>query len=48
MENGVDLVYIQHRLGHKDVKVTMNIYTNHMTEKIVNSNNEKLNNIYKQ
>lgn len=48
MENGVDMVYIQHRLGHKDVAVTMNIYTNHMTDKIKYNNNNLLNNIYKK
>ena len=46
MENGADMVYIQRRLGHKDVSVTMNIYTNHMTEKITRQNNEKLNNMF--
>ncbi len=47
MENGVDMVYIQHRLGHKDISVTMNIYTNHITDKIKSNNNNILNNIYK-
>ena len=46
MENGVDMVYIQKRLGHKDISVTMNIYTNHITEKIKNKNNELLNNMF--
>ena len=46
MENGVDMVYIQHRLGHKDINVTMNIYTNHITEKIQIKNNNVLNSIY--
>ena len=46
MENGADMVYIQRRLGHKDVSVTMNIYTNHMTEKIIQQNNERLNNMF--
>lgn len=46
MENGADMVYIQHRLGHKDIKVTMNIYTNHITEKIKNKNSKTLNNMY--
>ena len=46
MENGADMVYIQRRLGHKDVSVTMNIYTNHMTEKITRQNNERLNNMF--
>ena len=47
MENGADMVYIQRRLGHKDISVTMNIYTNHMTEKIKDKNTEKLNNLFK-
>lgn len=46
MENDVNMVYIQHRLGHKDISVTMNIYTNHITEKIKETNNVILNNIY--
>lgn len=46
MENKADMVYIQRRLGHKNISVTMNIYTNHMTEKIKNTNNALLNNIY--
>lgn len=46
MENGVDMVYIQHRLGHKDISVTMNIYTNHLTDKIKNNNIAILNNIF--
>ena len=40
------MVYIQKRLGHKDISVTMNIYTNHITEKIKENNNEKLNNMF--
>lgn len=46
MENGADMVYIQRRLGHKDIKVTMNIYTNHITEKIKDRNNQTLNSMY--
>lgn len=46
MENGADMVYIQHRLGHKDIKVTMNIYTNHITPKIKERNINMLNNIF--
>lgn len=48
MENGVDMVYIQHRLGHKDISVTMNIYTNHITDKIKDNNNNILNRIYSE
>ena len=48
MENGVDMNYIQHRLGHKDISVTMNIYTNHITDKIKYNNNNILNSIYNE
>lgn len=46
MENGLDMVYIQHRLGHKDISMTMNIYTNHITDKIKNNNISILNNLF--
>ena len=46
MENGADMVYIQKRLGHKDLSVTMNIYTNHITEKIKDRNTQTLNNMF--
>ena len=46
MENRVDMVYIKQRLGHKDISVTMNIYTNHITDKIKYNNNNILNKIY--
>lgn len=46
MENGVDMIYIQKRLGHKDMSVTMNIYTNHMTDKIRENNSKRLNDIF--
>lgn len=46
IENGADMVYVQRRLGHKDISVTMNIYTNHLTEKIKSRNNSMLNNMY--
>lgn len=46
MENGLDMVYIQHRLGHKDIAMTMNIYTNHMTDKIKDNNINILNTIF--
>lgn len=47
LENNVNMVYVQKRLGHKDISVTMNIYANHVTPKIKNNSNEKLNEIYK-
>lgn len=45
-EQNVDYVYIQRRLGHKDIKVTMNIYTNHLTETMKDRSNHMLNGLY--
>lgn len=47
LENGADLVYIQRRLGHKDLKTTMEVYTNHLTDIIKERGNVTLNNLYK-
>lgn len=47
LENGADFVYIQRRLGHKDLKTTMEIYTNHLTDIIKERGNITLNNLYK-
>ena len=33
LENGADPSYVQHRLGHKDVTVTLKVYK-HLTEKM--------------
>ena len=33
LENGADPSYMQHRLGHKDVTVTLKVYK-HLTEKM--------------
>lgn len=46
LENGADFIYIQRRLGHKDLKTTMEIYTNHLTDKIKERGNVALNNLY--
>ena len=46
IENGADMVYVQRRLGHKNINVTMNIYTNHLTQIIKSRNNITLNNMY--
>lgn len=46
-ENGADFVYIQRRLGHKDLKTTMEIYTNHLTDIIKEHGNDTLNTLYK-
>lgn len=43
IEQGADMVYIQRRLGHKDINVTMNIYTNHVTKIIKDRSDNKLN-----
>lgn len=47
LENGAEYVYIQRRLGHKDLKTTMEIYTNHLTDTIRKEGTITLNNIYK-
>ena len=47
LENGADFVYIQRRLGHKDLKTTIEIYTNHLTETIKERGNITLNSLYK-
>ena len=46
IEQGADMVYIQRRLGHKYINVTMNIYTNHVTDVIKNRSDEKLNEMF--
>ena len=46
IENGADMVYVQRRLGHKNINVTMKIYTNHLTPIIKSRNNITLNNMY--
>ena len=33
LENGADPSYVQYRLGHKDVTVTLKVYK-HLTEKM--------------
>lgn len=47
LENGADFIYIQRRLGHKDLKTTRDIYTNHLTDIIKERGNITLNNLYK-
>jgi integrase len=34
IEHGADMLYVQKRLGHKNMKETVEIYTNHLTETI--------------
>ena len=46
MENGAPPVYIQTRLGHKKIDVTLNIYANHLTDAVKSQGVAVLNNIY--
>lgn len=46
IENGVPPVYVQNRLGHKNLDTTMNIYANHMTEAFKQQGNTILNKMY--
>lgn len=46
VENGADLVYVQKRLGHKDLRTTMAIYANHITPKIKERNIGMINNMF--
>ena len=47
-ENGADFIYIQKRLGHKDLKTTILIYTNHLTDTIKENGDVALNNIFQE
>ncbi|MDY2628366.1 MAG: tyrosine-type recombinase/integrase [Lachnospiraceae bacterium] len=46
LEHGAPLVYIQRRLGHTNIKVTTDIYTNHLTADMRSQGNSILNDIY--
>lgn len=46
LEHGAPLVYIQRRLGHTNIKVTTDIYTNHLTASMRTQGNSILNDIY--
>ena len=46
MEHGAQLVYIQRRLGHANIKMTQNIYTNHLTDEIRFQGDSVLDTIY--
>lgn len=39
-EGGASIKYVMHRLGHKDIETTMNIYT-HVTKKSIEDFSEK-------
>lgn len=45
-EAGVPPVYIQRRLGHKNIDVTMNIYANHLTEEFKRQGTSILNTLF--
>lgn len=45
LANGIDIKYVQSRLGHKDIHTTLNVY-HHLTENIQASETEKLNNLF--
>lgn len=45
LENNVPIKYVQERLGHKNISVTLGIY-NHLTQKQAETSKEKLNNIF--
>lgn len=47
LEQGAPLVYIQRRLGHANIDVTANIYTNHLTESMKNQGNSIVNHLFK-
>ena len=46
IENGAPPIYVQKRLGHKNMDTTLNIYANHMTDTFREQGNVVLNNIY--
>lgn len=46
MENGAPPFYIQRRLGHKTLDVTLNVYANHLTETVKTQGVSILNSIY--
>lgn len=46
IENGAPPIYVQKRLGHKNLDTTLNIYANHLTEKFKEQGNMVLNNIF--
>ena len=46
IENGAPAMYVKTRLGHAQVDTTMNIYANHITEKITSDGDAVLNIIF--
>lgn len=45
LSNGVDIKYVQKRLGHRNVNTTLNIY-HHLTKNVQITETEKLNNLF--
>ena len=45
LENGADPSYVQHRLGHKDVTVTLKVYK-HLNEKMTERGVEVLESLF--
>lgn len=45
-ESGAPLVYIQKRLGHEKPEMTTQVYTNHLTPKIITMGNNILNSMF--
>lgn len=45
LENHCDVKYVQKRLGHKNIEVTLNIYQ-HLTQNITDENKQKLDDIF--
>ena len=46
IEHGAPPIYVQKRLGHKNMDTTLNIYANHMTDTFREQGTIVLNNIY--
>ena len=46
-ENGAEFVYIQRRLGHKDLGTTIRVYTNHLTDSMKEKGIETLGSMFK-
>ena len=44
---GQNLLYIQRRLGHKDLGTTIRVYTNHLTDSMKEKGIETLSGMFK-
>jgi len=45
ISNGIDLKYVQKRMGHKNINITLGIYT-HLTEEKQKSESNRLNTLF--